>query len=877
MAENFIKKLELLHDDEAEEKCEKLMEEIKHILKSSELSTPATALSAFIKKALLFVTETKILSVCTALLPAAEEACKNMLLSLKAWENASQVSKLLQVSTELLETMSACCQWAEERSLQQVQFLDGLLSPAFQCIKATYSHCQESSQLYGSMLESVNGPLTRLFRAATSLQSGLHQLADAVVSADSSHQDQQAVTLLTTVCDDVAETGRQLTQLDTRAMAEAWKCYLRLLQRLPDLLPPAVRLGDALTYMAAEVASQLATVRERGRDKTFAPSSDKRLARAVKMCSFYLKLVVGLSESYVSSVGGALTSLVRLVLTLIRFSAPDSHVADVDPSVLGQLSSQLTVAAEPLLDCLMEHQGFPQSFWSALSDSEDLGGLCRLRCCLILIRRTCHLAAPARASWTSEGVGERHLIAAVLRLMPLCDRELTCCLQLDCDGQGRTSGSLSAAELRAAELHLWRHLCRGDGWASLLAADTLCFIARYGPAALCRSYCDAAAGALSRRRCPPLRRLLCRLVPLLAAEDRDQLLRRPAAACLLHPACPPALLESALTAAEEGTEQLTGRPGRRTAAQVTALSDSLFACGTALSAPPTAAGLPSRLLTLLERLWAAVPTRLTGPAGSRLACGLLRASAALPADSPLSDQQLTQVLSICSGWLPECSVPVKLGVIGLLGSIKARQFPSVKDDGPKHYIPTLYRSLLTDPSQLVRQRAMDAFAAFASRTPHAALISAAVAAPAGLQGTASGHLQRLAARRRGPAALSAALARAGVSSAAAAAVPEILPRVGPLTDSEGAGGGGEGPMDSEDGLPVTDGPAARLTNGTGGDGSGRSPPGEGSLPPREAQLLDGIQRRLAALRRDWRQGGAAADGGRLLRLLTDIQTRLDAG
>ena len=35
-------------------------------------------------------------------------------------------------------------------------------------------------------------------------------------------------------------------------------------------------------------------------------------------------------------------------------------MADVDPAVLGQLSSQLTVAAEPLLDCLMENQDFPR-------------------------------------------------------------------------------------------------------------------------------------------------------------------------------------------------------------------------------------------------------------------------------------------------------------------------------------------------------------------------------------------------------------------------------------------------------------------------------------------------------------------------------------
>ena len=40
------------------------------------------------------------------------------------------------------------------------------------------------------------------------------------------------------------------------------------------------------------------------------------------------------------------------------------------------------------------------------------------------------------------------------------------------------AGSLTSEELRAAEPHLWRSLVGADGWAALLASDTLCFVAR---------------------------------------------------------------------------------------------------------------------------------------------------------------------------------------------------------------------------------------------------------------------------------------------------------------------------------------------------------------------------------------------------------------
>ena len=183
----------------------------------------------------------------------------------------------------------------------------------------------------------------------------------------------------------------------------------------------------------------------------------------------------------------------------------------------------------------------------------------------------------------------------------------------------------------------------------------------------------------------------------------------------------------------------------------------------------------------------------------------------------------------------------------------------------------MYRRLLTDRSILVRQRSMDTFAAFAACTPHTALISASVSAPPGLQGTVSRHLQRLAGRPRGHRALAEAMDRARVSSEAAAALTGIL-EVGVAVNGESVA--------VEDGKSGCEDPAAGVVSGalsptSHGTSSDASAPSDLSpLPPREARLLEAIQSRLAELARG---RGSVAGDGRLLRLLTDIQARLEAG
>ena len=96
-------------------------------------------------------------------------------------------------------------------------------------------------------------------------------------------------------------------------------------------------------------------------------------------------------------------------------------------------------------------------------------------------------------------------------------------------------------------------------------------------------------------------------------------------------------------------------------------SDSLLACGTALSGQSPVADLSTRLLSLLERLWAAAPVRLAGPAGTRLACALLRVSAALPPGSALSDQRLAQVSQQQGQVRRRVTEPARVGRTGRRG------------------------------------------------------------------------------------------------------------------------------------------------------------------------------------------------------------------
>ncbi|XP_037079084.1 extensin-like [Pollicipes pollicipes] len=148
---------------------------------------------------------------------------------------------------------------------------------------------------------------------------------------------------------------------------------------------------------------------------------------------------------------------------------------------------------------MMEDQAYPEPFWEALDASEALGPLCRLRCCLALARRCCHLPEASRGVWTA-GADRRHLVAAALDLLPRCDVELACGAPVESDIHNRPrvslyehtlvsvwrpgryvpgethgrgvaweallAGSLTAPELRATETHLWRHLCQSGVWGA---------------------------------------------------------------------------------------------------------------------------------------------------------------------------------------------------------------------------------------------------------------------------------------------------------------------------------------------------------------------------------------------------------------------------
>ena len=97
MADDFLKQLESLHEDELEENYEQLIEEVQLLLAASNASVQADLISSFLKKVACHGTESKILSFYKVTLPAAETACNQIFKNLQGWQDISQVSKLLQV------------------------------------------------------------------------------------------------------------------------------------------------------------------------------------------------------------------------------------------------------------------------------------------------------------------------------------------------------------------------------------------------------------------------------------------------------------------------------------------------------------------------------------------------------------------------------------------------------------------------------------------------------------------------------------------------------------------------------------------------------------------------------------------------------------
>ncbi|XP_037079086.1 uncharacterized protein LOC119100077 [Pollicipes pollicipes] len=328
MASDFLAHLKTLEEHQVHARCKELQDEVPRHLESCDVVLQAQIIDAFIQKTIIKASESEAKNMFKILLPPAIRACDSAFEALQAWDNVQEVLKLIWTPIHILGCISACCLCAQDKEWTSSSLMTDLLQYAFHSLKATYSHCQDS------VLESVNEPLTQLFRAATTLQAHLHQLCSSLATSDGLTEDDMA--LLTSVCDDLAVTGRLLTRLDARAMAEAWKCYLRLLQLLPERLPASADLPRALTFMAGEVTDRLAEIRQTAADKASGGDQSRPLSKALKMCGFYLKLAVGLSESYTAQARGAFGALTELAFTLTRQVPDSTRVSQQARSALSQ-------------------------------------------------------------------------------------------------------------------------------------------------------------------------------------------------------------------------------------------------------------------------------------------------------------------------------------------------------------------------------------------------------------------------------------------------------------------------------------------------------------------------------------------------------------
>lgn len=244
--------------------------------------------------------------------------------------------------------------------------LETLCSLITRSLVNIYRLCSDSRQLYREQfLSSVSSALARLFRSAVSVQSSLLSLLDQCLNNAtflSDHGNAPA----TTLCQCVYDLACNIADLDMRQMADTWKLFAKLADVIlsnhhdddDGIIPPALVAG--VIFCCQRVARSLTELVDLGRRSTEVATNAGR-GRCIKLCVFFLKLVVGLVEKWGEHLHECGDDLLNSVLLLLRYSVPDDSMTDVSDAIQQQLSNQVTVAAEPLLSAILATEWCPQA------------------------------------------------------------------------------------------------------------------------------------------------------------------------------------------------------------------------------------------------------------------------------------------------------------------------------------------------------------------------------------------------------------------------------------------------------------------------------------------------------------------------------------
>ncbi|XP_069136724.1 FIGNL1-interacting regulator of recombination and mitosis-like [Argopecten irradians] len=690
----------------------------------------------------------------------------------------------------LLETVDCCETCVKFSQNSQVALswshVHTLPVGTFHILKGTYSHCKESTDIYGDHLTNVSDPLSLLFRKAHSLQVAFLTLLDKI-SIDKNSIEEDAKDLCY-VCNGLFEVCQIVTALDMKLVVNLWKAISRHAGQKKEILRDRLEVDGLLTYLCGEIStgySYLFQLLPRTDDDgmVLSQGDERGFQKSVKIVGFQMKVLVMMVRDYIHSLNEAATAIYRLILHLFRYMPPNIHAIPLQDNHSQEIHRHLINAAEPLVASLVCNHTFMESVTQSNPDLMNEEKFAHLQ---ILMSVMDHLPKSTEEikNWTLEKADDNDrddLLTSVFKAAHQCNVELLLPVFMPapmCGGgkQGCVSlyeylcthicglvGTYPAHRFLDLECVLIQWLLSGSPVCVPLAADVWCFIARYGSADLCYSHitvllqlCQTIRGNNSDFHI--VISLVCRLSKFLSTEHQNALVQQfpPSDDLALWCYLPMSMLPSDEVPAITSTMTslcLQHIDSFINAADITCQHTDLLlysltylihvkscsdVCG---MRPEMLSGLTERVKTIWESVFVSDWMCITQ---TQICLGKLLQFSGLVIEK-FSNSNLLKIFSVMKSCLTQNPCEwLKFSIIEFLKTFgKVKLGADFEQSKVLQKVSSVFGGLMTDSSCLVHHWSLEAFTHFAEDTAHETVVPDCMAQDNRLQDCVVAYLNKM--------------------------------------------------------------------------------------------------------------------------------------
>ncbi|XP_035824829.1 uncharacterized protein C1orf112 homolog [Aplysia californica] len=481
---------------------------------------------------------------------------------------------LKNTAEEVREVLMECVQWlidigqcietcvrhmVDVSPVLELDHVRSLLTCTIHVLKKSYTHCKESTDLYGDLLEHLSESLTAVFKQAHSLQMAYLSALDKLHRSGPPLEDH--VQLLTSVCLGLFDVCSVVSSLDVKLAIGLWRAISRVCSQQLNLLRDRLDVCPMICFLCGEIRSgydYLFQLCHPPDPDSLSQGDDKAFSKAVKIVSFQMKVLVALLRDFALYLGSCEEEVLSLLIFLLRCLPPSLTAGQLSEKQESELRVQVVSATSPIIKHLLTSKPFRSALVQNNEGREESDHLPVLLLQLMVLDVLPKAEVEVMDFWLSPVDHNKDqcsvsLLTAVLESAKLCWLEMRVPVMLPgVMVTGKPQRAVCLFEYVACHLcgfigaclsHHFSHLeetlmgyvLHGDSVTYLLAVDCWCFLVRYGTASVCKEQVVALLSARTRLKqqkgrqaqslVSRLETLLQRLLKFMSPKDQAALVK----------------------------------------------------------------------------------------------------------------------------------------------------------------------------------------------------------------------------------------------------------------------------------------------------------------------------------------------------------------